>query len=374
VERPLESSREKMTRPGVVVRNSTRSSGTGSDPAGRSRAATRRGTRPSFPSDWKRFRPFWPSDFASCSGGNAEIVLAVGEVVRAEHHVLCRRRERAAPCAGREDVCSTTASVSDTPPVPPQRAAGGRPSGRRRRSRVERVADEADEPGSPCPRRATGSNALDAEAVQRRSAVSGEPDAPRSPLRARPRPREPIDSTCFSFAALMFWTAFRSTSRLMMNGLNSSSAISFGRPHWYSFRLGPENNHRAARVVDALAPAGFWAEAALLALEHGRRATSSGRLPGPVTATTRDDRCRTARRRPPAASAFSLLTMISGAPQVEQPPFSRLFRLITRAVEGRSGRSSQTGPPSSCTHRAKLRRNHRHGPRAPSTPACSPTS
>ena len=26
----------------------------------------------------------------------------------------------------------------------------------------------------------------------------------------------------------------------MMNGLNSSSAISFGRPHWCSLRLGPE--------------------------------------------------------------------------------------------------------------------------------------
>ena len=26
----------------------------------------------------------------------------------------------------------------------------------------------------------------------------------------------------------------------MMNGLNSSSAMSFGRPHWWSFRYGPE--------------------------------------------------------------------------------------------------------------------------------------
>ncbi len=48
-----------------------------------------------------------------------------------------------------------------------------------------------------------------------------------------------IESTIF-FAALMFWTALRSTRRAMMNGLNSSSAISFGRPHWCSFRLGPE--------------------------------------------------------------------------------------------------------------------------------------
>ena len=31
----------------------------------------------------------------------------------------------------------------------------------------------------------------------------------------------------------------RSTSRLMMNGLKSSSAISFGSPHWCSLRCGP---------------------------------------------------------------------------------------------------------------------------------------
>ena len=48
-----------------------------------------------------------------------------------------------------------------------------------------------------------------------------------------------IESTIF-LAALMFWTALRSTRRAMMNGLNSSSAISFGSPHWCSFRLGPE--------------------------------------------------------------------------------------------------------------------------------------
>ena len=48
-----------------------------------------------------------------------------------------------------------------------------------------------------------------------------------------------IESTIF-LAALMFWTALRSTSRAMMNGLNSSSAISFGSPHWCSFSDGPE--------------------------------------------------------------------------------------------------------------------------------------
>ena len=47
-----------------------------------------------------------------------------------------------------------------------------------------------------------------------------------------------IVSTIF-LAALMFCTSLRSTSRLMMNGLNSSSAISLGRPHWCSFSDGP---------------------------------------------------------------------------------------------------------------------------------------
>ncbi len=47
-----------------------------------------------------------------------------------------------------------------------------------------------------------------------------------------------IESTSF-LAALMFWTDLRSTSRAMMNGLNSSRAISLGRPHWWSFSEGP---------------------------------------------------------------------------------------------------------------------------------------
>ena len=47
-----------------------------------------------------------------------------------------------------------------------------------------------------------------------------------------------IESTIF-LAALMFCTGLRSTSRAMMNGLNSSSAISLGSPAWWIFRSGP---------------------------------------------------------------------------------------------------------------------------------------
>ena len=52
-----------------------------------------------------------------------------------------------------------------------------------------------------------------------------------------------------------------------MNGLNSSSAIFFGRPHWCSLQRRADDDDRAARVVDALAEQ-VLTEAALLALEH----------------------------------------------------------------------------------------------------------
>jgi hypothetical protein len=52
-----------------------------------------------------------------------------------------------------------------------------------------------------------------------------------------------------------------------MNGLNSSSAIFFGRPHWCSLQRRTDHDDRTARVVDALAEQ-VLAEAALLALDH----------------------------------------------------------------------------------------------------------
>jgi len=39
-------------------------------------------------------------------------------------------------------------------------------------------------------------------------------------------------------ADLMFCAWLRSTSRFITKGLNSSSAIGFGRPHWCSFSCG----------------------------------------------------------------------------------------------------------------------------------------
>ena len=78
---------------------------------------------------------------------------------------------------------------------------------------------------------------LDAEAVERRRAVE-QHGCSAMTSSSTSQTSGTIDSTYF-FAALMFWTDFRSTSRLMMNGLKSSSAISFGSPHWCSFRFGP---------------------------------------------------------------------------------------------------------------------------------------
>ena len=46
------------------------------------------------------------------------------------------------------------------------------------------------------------------------------------------------DSTIF-LAALIVVASPLSSSLLKMNGLNSSSAISFGSPHWCSFNCGP---------------------------------------------------------------------------------------------------------------------------------------
>ena len=52
-----------------------------------------------------------------------------------------------------------------------------------------------------------------------------------------------------------------------MNGLKSSRAMLFGRPHSWIFELGADDDHRTARVVHALAEE-VLAETPLLALEH----------------------------------------------------------------------------------------------------------
>ena len=63
-----------------------------------------------------------------------EVLVGVGEVVRPEHHVLRRRRERAARCR-REDVVRREHQDPRTRPAPPPTAGRARPSGRRRSPR-----------------------------------------------------------------------------------------------------------------------------------------------------------------------------------------------------------------------------------------------
>ena len=55
----------------------------------------------------------------------------------------------------------------------------------------------------------------------------------------------------------------------MTKGLNSSSAISLGRPHWWRLQRWTNHDHRTTGVVDALTQK-VLAETTLLALEHVR--------------------------------------------------------------------------------------------------------
>ena len=72
-------------------------------------------------------------------------------------------------------------------------------------------------------------------------------------------------------ADLMLLAMPFSTRSFITKGLNSSSAISLGRPHWYIFSSGPTTMTRTAGIVHALAQQ-VLAEAALLALQHVRKA------------------------------------------------------------------------------------------------------
>ena len=111
-----------------------------------------------------------------------------------------------------------------------------------------------------------------------------------------------------------------------MNGLKSSSAIFFGRPHWCSFSSGPvtitERPEKSTRL-----PSRFWRKRPCLPLSMSE-SDFSGRLLVPVM---------TRPRRPLSKSAstdscsirFSLRMMMSGA-RSSISRFRRLLRLMTR--------------------------------------------
>ena len=71
----------------------------------------------------------------------------------------------------------------------------------------------------------TGCSVMTSSRTSHTTAYRDRPDVARSTIR---------------LADLMFWLCDRSTSRFITNGLNSSSAICLGRPHWCSFSCGPD--------------------------------------------------------------------------------------------------------------------------------------
>ena len=180
-----------------------------------------------------------------------------------------------------------------------------------------------------------GSNAW----MPRRCSVGAQfsrPDARGSPLRGCPTPpASPSDH----LRRLDGGGDAHLRACSKMNGLNSSSAIFFGRPHWCSFSCGPTTMTERPGVVDALAEQ-VLAEPAALALDHvGQRLQRAlvGAGHG-LAATAVVEQASTAS----CSMRFSLRTMMSGALSSSRR-FRRLLRLMTRRYrsfrsESRSGR------------------------------------
>src|SRR4051794_9272121 len=182
-----------------------------------------------------------------------------------------------------------------------------------------------------------------------------------------------IESTIF-LAALMFCAALRSTSRAMMNGLNSSSAMSFGRPHWCRRRYGPGTMTERPEESTRL-PSRFWRNRPCLPLSMSE-SDFSGRLPGPVTGRPRRPLSNSASTAS-CSMRFSLLTMISGAPR-SSSRLRRLLGVVTRRGGGVGGPlggvvavddggvgvvevGRREAPAVELDHRPELGRDDRHG-------------
>ena len=141
----------------------------------------------------------------------------------------------------------------------------------------------------------------------------------------------------------------------MTNGLNSSSAISFGRPHWCRLQRRAGHDDRTARVVDALAEQ-VLAEPALLALQHvGQRLQRAVARPGDRTATTAVvEQCVDGLLQ----HALLVVDDDLGRTEVEQA----LEAVV--AVDHAAVQVVEVGGGEAATvelhHRAQLRRDHRH--------------
>ena len=249
-------------------------------------------------------------------------LLAVGEVVGAEDHVLRRRGQRRA-VGRRQDVVG---GQHQDPRL------GLRLRRQRQVDRhlvavevgVERVADERVD----LDRLALDQHrleGLDAQAVQRRRAVEEHGVLVDDLLEHVPDLGDHRVDHLLGRLDVLRGLALdepghdERLEQLQRHELGQAALVQAQR------RAGHDD--RAARVVDALAQQ-VLAEPALLALEHVARATSADGCPGPVTGRPR----RPLSNRASTASCsirFSLLTMISGAPR-SSSRLRRLFRLITR--------------------------------------------
>ncbi len=149
-----------------------------------------------------------------------------------------------------------------------------------------------------------------------------------------------------------------------MNGLNSSSAIFFGRPHWCSFSSGTDDDHRTAGIVDALAEQ-VLAEAALLALQHVGQ-----RLQRPLVGAG-DDAAAAAvvEQRVDRLLQHALLVAHDDVRRAQlDQPLQAVVAVDDAAVE-----IVQVGGGEAAAverhQRAQLRRDHRDRPPGSSTPA-----
>ena len=142
----------------------------------------------------------------------------------------------------------------------------------------------------------------------------------------------------------------------MMNGLNSSSAMSLGSPHWCRLQRRAGHDDRAPRVVDALAEQ-VLAEAALLALEHVaqrlQRAVARAR-DGPAAAAV-------VEQRVDGLLQHALLVVDDDLRRAEvEQPLQAVVAVDDAAVEVVEVGRRETAAVE-LDHRAQLRRDDRHG-------------
>ena len=141
----------------------------------------------------------------------------------------------------------------------------------------------------------------------------------------------------------------------MMNGLNSSRAISFGSPHWWILQVRARDDHRAAGVVDALTEQ-VLPEAALLALEHVRE-----RLQRPVARSGDGTAAAPVVEQGVDGLLQHPLLVVDddlGGAQVEQP-LEAVVPVDDAPVEVVQVRGREAAAVE-LDHRAQLRRDHRH--------------